>query len=97
MGTTSYSNLRENLAEIWDKVEDSQEPASFWPGRGREARSLFRARETRAPQAGGAENLVSTLHRRRPAGLSRQRRPRELFAGPVLLLTRVIRRTVAMD
>jgi len=26
MGTTSYSNLRENLAEIWDKVEDSQEP-----------------------------------------------------------------------
>jgi antitoxin YefM len=26
VGTTSYSNLRENLAEIWDKVEDSQEP-----------------------------------------------------------------------
>jgi antitoxin YefM len=26
MGTTSYSNLRENLAAIWDKVEDSQEP-----------------------------------------------------------------------
>jgi antitoxin YefM len=26
MGTTTYSNLRENLAEIWDKVEDSQEP-----------------------------------------------------------------------
>ena len=26
MGTTSYSKLRENLAEIWDRVEDSQEP-----------------------------------------------------------------------
>ena len=26
MGSTSYSNLRQNLAEIWDKVEDSQEP-----------------------------------------------------------------------
>ena len=26
MGTTSYSKLRENLAAIWDKVEDSQEP-----------------------------------------------------------------------
>ena len=26
MGSTSYSNLRENLAAIWDKVEDSQEP-----------------------------------------------------------------------
>ncbi|HEY8832481.1 MAG TPA: type II toxin-antitoxin system Phd/YefM family antitoxin [Gemmatimonadaceae bacterium] len=26
MGTTSYSKLRENLAEIWDKVENSQEP-----------------------------------------------------------------------
>jgi antitoxin YefM len=26
LGTTSYSNLRENLAAIWDKVEDSQEP-----------------------------------------------------------------------
>ncbi|MGH7603799.1 MAG: type II toxin-antitoxin system Phd/YefM family antitoxin [Gemmatimonadaceae bacterium] len=26
MGTTTYSHLRENLARIWDKVEDSQEP-----------------------------------------------------------------------
>ena len=26
MGITSYSKLRENLAAIWDKVEDSQEP-----------------------------------------------------------------------
>ena len=26
MGATSYRNLRENLAAIWDKVEDSQEP-----------------------------------------------------------------------
>ena len=26
MGTASYSHLRENLAEIWDQVEDTQEP-----------------------------------------------------------------------
>ncbi|HKR09261.1 MAG TPA: type II toxin-antitoxin system Phd/YefM family antitoxin [Gemmatimonadaceae bacterium] len=26
MGATTYSHLRENLADIWDKVEDSQEP-----------------------------------------------------------------------
>ena len=29
MGTMSYSNLRDNLAKVWDKVEDSQEP--LWP------------------------------------------------------------------
>jgi len=26
MGTMSYNNLRDNLAKVWDKVEDSQEP-----------------------------------------------------------------------
>ena len=26
MGTASYSHFRENLAEIWDEVEDTQEP-----------------------------------------------------------------------
>ena len=26
MGTMSYSNLRDNLAKVWDKVEHSQEP-----------------------------------------------------------------------
>jgi antitoxin YefM len=26
MGNTTYSHLRENLADIWDRVEDSQEP-----------------------------------------------------------------------
>lgn len=26
MTTTSYSHLRENLAEVWDRVEDTQEP-----------------------------------------------------------------------
>ena len=26
MGTTTYSHLRQNLAEVWDKVENSQEP-----------------------------------------------------------------------
>jgi antitoxin YefM len=26
MGTATYSHLRENLAEVWDQVEDTQEP-----------------------------------------------------------------------
>lgn len=26
MGTATYSHLRENLAEIWDEVEETQEP-----------------------------------------------------------------------
>jgi antitoxin YefM len=26
MSTASYSALRENLADIWDQIEDSQEP-----------------------------------------------------------------------
>lgn len=26
MGTATYSYLRENLAEVWDQVEDTQEP-----------------------------------------------------------------------
>ena len=26
MGTTTYSQLRENLAKVWDEVEDTQEP-----------------------------------------------------------------------
>lgn len=26
MGTATYSFLRENLAEVWDQVEDTQEP-----------------------------------------------------------------------
>ena len=26
MGTSTYSHLRENLAEVWDEVESTQEP-----------------------------------------------------------------------
>jgi len=26
MGSATYSHLRENLAELWDQVEDTQEP-----------------------------------------------------------------------
>lgn len=26
MGATTYTDLRQNLAEVWDRVEDSQEP-----------------------------------------------------------------------
>ncbi len=26
MGTATYSHLRANLADVWDKVEDTQEP-----------------------------------------------------------------------
>jgi uncharacterized protein len=29
MGTMSYSNLRDNLAKVWDKVEDSLEPVTM--------------------------------------------------------------------
>lgn len=26
MGTTTYSQFRENLADVWDNIEDTQEP-----------------------------------------------------------------------
>jgi len=53
MGTTSYSKLRENLAEIWDKVEDSQEPVIV-ERRGHQTMAILPAEEL--------EGLRETAH-----------------------------------
>ena len=53
MGSTSYSNLRENLAEIWDKVEDSQEPVIV-ERRGHQTMAILPAEEL--------EGLRETAH-----------------------------------
>ena len=53
MGTTSYSNLRENLAEIWDRVEDSQEPVIV-ERRGHQTMAILPAEEL--------EGLRETAH-----------------------------------
>ena len=47
MGTTTYSHLRENLAGIWDKVEDSQEPVIV-ERRGHQAMAILPAEELEA-------------------------------------------------
>ena len=53
MGFTSYSNLRENLAAIWDKVEDSQEPVIV-ERRGHQTMAILPAEEL--------EGLRETAH-----------------------------------
>ena len=53
MGSTSYSNLRENLAAIWDKVEDSQEPVIV-ERRGHQTMAILPAEEL--------EGLRETAH-----------------------------------
>ena len=53
MGTTSYSKLRENLAEIWDKVENSQEPVIV-ERRGHQTMAILPAEEL--------EGLRETAH-----------------------------------
>ena len=53
MGTTSYSKLRENLAEIWDRVEDSQEPVIV-ERRGHQTMAILPAEEL--------EGLRETAH-----------------------------------
>jgi antitoxin YefM len=53
MGTTSYSKLRENLAAIWDKVEDSQEPVIV-ERRGHQTMAILPAEEL--------EGLRETAH-----------------------------------
>ena len=47
MGTTTYSHLRENLADIWDRVEDSQEPVIV-ERRGHQAMAILPAEELEA-------------------------------------------------
>ena len=53
MGSTSYSNLRENLAAIWDRVEDSQEPVIV-ERRGHQTMAILPAEEL--------EGLRETAH-----------------------------------
>jgi antitoxin YefM len=53
VGSTSYSNLRENLADIWDKVEDSQEPVIV-ERRGHQTMAILPAEEL--------EGLRETAH-----------------------------------
>jgi len=53
MGTTTYSHLRENLADIWDKVEDSQEPVIV-ERRGHQTMAILPAEEL--------EGLRETAH-----------------------------------
>ena len=53
MGAISYSKLRENLAEIWDKVEDSQEPVIV-ERRGHQTMAILPAEEL--------EGLRETAH-----------------------------------
>lgn len=53
MGVASYSQLREHLAELWDEVEDSQEPIIV-TRRGHEDMALIPADEL--------ESLRETAH-----------------------------------
>ena len=53
MGTATYSHLREHLAEVWDEVEDSQEPVIV-KRRGHEDLALIPANEL--------ESLRETAH-----------------------------------
>lgn len=53
MGTTTYSHLRENLAAIWDRVEDSQEPVVV-ERRGHQTMAILPAEEL--------EGLRETAH-----------------------------------
>jgi antitoxin YefM len=53
MATASYSHLREHLAEVWDEVEDTQEPMVVSP-RGHQDTSILPADEL--------ESLRETAH-----------------------------------
>ena len=53
MGTTTYSHLRQNLADVWDSVENSQEPVIV-KRRGHQAMAILPAEEL--------EGLRETAH-----------------------------------
>ena len=53
MGTTTYSHLRQNLADVWDRVEDTQEPLIV-ERRGHQAMAILPAEEL--------EGLRETAH-----------------------------------
>ena len=50
MGSATYSHLRENLAEIWDEVEDSREPVIV-ERRGHQALAILPADELASLEA----------------------------------------------
>lgn len=50
MGNASYSSLRENLAEIWDTIEDSREPVIV-ERRGHQALAILPADELASLEA----------------------------------------------
>ena len=50
MPTSTYSHLRENLAEIWDSIEDSQEPVIV-ARRGHQALAILPAEELASLEA----------------------------------------------
>lgn len=70
MPTLTYSHLRENLAEIWDTIEDSQEPVIV-ERRGHQALAILPAEEFASLEATvhllssprNAARLLSALHR----------------------------------
>lgn len=53
MGTATYSSLRENLAEVWDEVESTQEPVIV-KRRGHQDLAILPADEL--------ESLLETAH-----------------------------------
>ena len=53
MGNTSYSHLRQNLADVWDTVENTQEPVIV-ERRGHQAMAILPAEEL--------EDLRETAH-----------------------------------
>ncbi len=50
MGSATYSHLRENLAEIWDAIEDSREPVIV-ERRGHQALAILPADELASLEA----------------------------------------------
>jgi antitoxin YefM len=63
MSTATYSHLRENLAEVWDQVEDTQEPVIV-KRRGHQDLALIPADEL--------ESLQETAHLLRSPATARR-------------------------
>ena len=73
--TSTYSHARDHLAEVWDEVEDSREPAIL-KRRGHEDMALLPASELRSLRETAhllrsprnAERLLAALERSRTQG-----------------------------
>ena len=90
MGNATYSSLRENLAEIWDTIEDSREPVIV-ERRGHQALAILPADELASLEATAhllrsprnAARLLSALQRAlkgtsEPVGLEELRKVLDL-------------------